>query len=692
MSKATTRYFMRTFQRCVVSIFMLALANLAVSQGDAPRQMDIRRQPPLWSSKPDIPAFERMENQRLAAAQKAIAQITGVAGSRTIANTLAPYDEANRQLNAAQYFSTVMEAVHPDAKFRDHATAMTRKVHAAATDLSLNREVYLALFKLDLADADTVTHYYVNRQLLEYRLGGVDRDDTTRARLKQLNDQLTSQQSAFDRNISDDQKTIQLTGSQGLDGLPKDFIDRHKPNQDGTITLSTDYADYYPSMKFAKSDALRRELMLAFQTRAYPKNRDVFMDILKSRYEIAQLLGYKSWADYDAADKMIGSGAGIADLIRHLNQSVRPTAAREFEMLLAEKRKANPAAIDVGMHEKSYYQELLRRAQFDFDSQSVRPYFPFAQVQQGILDTAATLFHVSFQRERNVPAWFPSVETWDVIDQGRIIGRFYLDMHSRPGKYTHDEMAPVLDGVFGKQLPEAVLICNFPNPSATDPGLMEYDDVEAFFHEFGHLMHMILGGQQPWAGISGISMEADFVEAPSQMLENWLRSPQVLASFARHYQTGEPIPAELVGRMNRAAAFGRASFVSLQNSHTALSYDVHKGAPQEVDLETIARDDDLKYADFTPLPGTREFASFGHLSGYSSRYYTYMFDLVIAQDFFSQFDSANLLTDSTAMRYRKTVLEPGGSMSANDLVKGFLGRPQNMGAFEKWLGQEFETK
>ena len=683
---------MRTFQRCVISIFTIALANLAAAQTDAPRQLDITLQPPLWSSKPDIPAFERLENRRLAAAQQAIAQITRVTGARTIANTLIPYDEANRQLNAAQYFSSIMEAVHPDAKFRDHATAMTRRIHGIATDLSLNREVYLALSQMDLANADDVTRYYVNRQLLEYRLGGVDRDDATRARLKQLNDELTSQTSAFDRNINDDQKTIQLAGPQDLEGLPKDFLDRHKPKQDGTITLSTDYADYFPSMKFAKSDALRRKLMLAFQTRAYPKNRDVFMEILKSRYEIANVLGYKSWADYDAADKMIGSGAGIADFIRRLNQSVRPTAAREFDMLLAEKRKTHPAATDIGMHEKSYYQELLRRAQFDFDSQSVRPYFPFARVQQGILDTAASLFHVSFQRERNVPAWHPSVETWDVIDHGRIIGRFYLDMHSRPGKYTHDEMAPVLDGVLGKQLPEAVLICNFPNPTAADPGLMEYDDVEGFFHEFGHLMHMILGGQQPWAGISGISMEADFVEAPSQMLQNWLRSPEVLSSFARHYQTGEPIPVDLVARMNRAAAFGRATFVSLQNSFTALSYDVHKGAPQEVDLDTIARDEDLKYTDFTPLQGTREFASFGHLSGYSSRYYTYMFDLVIAQDFFSQFDSANLLNDATAMRYRKAVLEPGGSMSANDLVKGFLRRPQNMSAFEKWLGQEFETK
>ena len=201
------------------------------------------------------------------------------------------------------------------------------------------------------------------------------------------------------------------------------------------------------------------------------------------------------------------------------------------------------------------------------------------QVKQGILDAAADLFHVSFQQEPNVPAWDPSVETWIVIDSGKVIGRFYLDMHPRPGNFSHAEMAPVLDGIRGKQLPEAILVCNFPVPTATDPGLMDYGDVETFFHEFGHLMHHILGGQQQWAGISGISMESDFVEAPSQMLEEWIRSPQVLAKFARHYKTGEPIPADLVARMNRASAFGRGIWVARQNSFTAISYDIYKTKP-----------------------------------------------------------------------------------------------------------------
>jgi len=648
-------------------------------------------QPTIWASKPDVAGFEKIVNDRLAAAQTAIDQTTSVKGARTIDNTLAPYDETIRQINSSLYLSALMQQVHPDATFRDHATEMVRKASAVQTALSLNRDVYHALASLDVSKADPATQYYVKRQLLEFRLAGVDKDDATRAQLKKLNDELTEEQSAFDRNISDDQKKVEVTDPKQLGGLPQDYIDRHKPGPDGKIYITTNYPDAFPVFKFSKSDDLRRRVSLAFDTRAYPTNKDVLEKMMKTRYEIATLLGYSSWADYNAADKMIKTGTNIADFIQKVDSAARPIAHREFAMLLAEKRKTDPGANDIWDYEVSYLNEQVRRAQFNFDSQLVRAYLPFNEVRQGILDTAATLFHVTFSREENVPAWDPAVETWDVVDHGKTVGRFYLDMHPRPGKYSHAEMAPVLDGIRGKQLPEAILVCNFPNPTADDPGLMEYGDVVTFFHEFGHLMHWILGGQQQWAGISGISMEGDFVEAPSQMLEEWMHSPQVLGSFARHYKTGEPIPAELVARMNRASAFGRGMGESQQNVYTAISYNIYKGKPQDVDLDAATIAAQKQYTPLLPLPGAHLYASFGHLAGYSSAYYTYLWDKVIAEDFFSQFDHSNLLGGEAPMRYRHAVLEPGGSVSANDLVKDFLGREQNMDAFQKWMGEEFES-
>ncbi len=665
-----------------VFVFVLVLISQVVALPPS--------QPTIWASKPDVAGFEKIVNDRLATAQTAIDQITSVKGARTIDNTLGPYDETIRQINASLYLASLMQQVHPDATFRDHATEMVRKASAVQTALSLNRDVYQALSSLDLAKADPATRYYVKRQLLEFRLAGVDKDDATRTQLKKLNDELTEEQSTFDRNISDDQKKVEVTDPKQLDGLPQDYIDRHKPGPDGKIYITTNYPDAFPVFKFSNSDDLRRRVNLAFDTRAYPANKDVLEKMMKTRYQIATLLGYSSWADYYAADKMIRTGANIADFIQKVDSAARPIAQREFAMLLAAKHKTDPSATEIGDYDVSHLNELVRRSQFNFDSQLVRPYLPFNEVRQGILDTAATLFRVTFKREENVPSWDPSVETWDVVDNGKIIGRFYLDMHPRPGKYSHAEMAPVLDGIRGKQLPEAILVCNFPNPTADDPGLMEYGDVVTFFHEFGHLMHWILGGQQQWAGISGISMEADFVEAPSQMLEEWMHSPQVLASFARHYKTGEPIPAELVARMNRASAFGRGNGESGQNQYTAISYDVYKDKPENVDPDAVAISAEKKYTLFQPLPGAHMYASFGHLAGYSSAYYTYLWDKVIAEDFFSQFDHNNLLAGEAPMRYRRTVLEPGGSVSANDLVKNFLGREQNMNAFQKWMGEEFE--
>src|SRR5580700_4294659 len=238
-------------------------------------------QPTIWDSKPDVAAFEKIETDRLATAQRSIDALLAVKDSRTIENTLAPLDEAFHQINSAAYFAGLMEQVHPDSTFRDHATAMHTKASA--------------------------TKYYVQRQLLEFRLAGVDKDDATRARLKKLNDQATEEQSMFDRNISDGKKTIEADSSE-LDGLPQDYIDRHKPGADGKITITTDYPDALPVLNFAKSTDLRRRLSLAFNTRAYPTNQEVLTSLMKTRYEIATLLGYSSWADYNAADKMIAKG------------------------------------------------------------------------------------------------------------------------------------------------------------------------------------------------------------------------------------------------------------------------------------------------------------------------------------------------------------------------------------------------
>jgi thimet oligopeptidase len=236
---------------------------------------------------------------------------------------------------------------------------------------------------------------------------------------------------------------------------------------------------------------------------------------------------------------------------------------------------------------------------------------------------------------------------------------------------------------------EGVLICNFSGGKPGDPGLMQYDDVVTFFHEFGHLMHNILGGQQAWSGVAGFATETDFVEAPSQMLEEIFHDPGILQSFAKHYQTNQVLPLALIDKMNRASAFGRAAWVQRQLFYSTYSLDLHDRPPDTVDLDGLLRTDYTRFYPFQFADGNHMYTSFTHLMGYSSNYYSYLLDKVIALDFFSQFDKKNLLGGEAAMRYRKTVLEPGGSKPGMELVRAFLGRPQNLEAFKGWMGEEF---
>ncbi|HEY0758959.1 MAG TPA: M3 family metallopeptidase [Acidisarcina sp.] len=665
-----------------------------------------------WSAagkgKVDAASFKAWADARLAAVDQHIASVVGVKGPRTLENTLRPYDDAIAELGAAGSQAGLLDSVHPLKEVRDQAQAVTQRVSEAGTLLSLNQDVYRALSAIDLSGADAGTRYYVERTLLEYRLAGVDKDAATRARIKALQDKATELSLTFGRNVQENVNHITIKDKSELDGLPPDYIASHTPAADGAITITTDFPDYMPLMTFAKSDDVRRRMYLAYNTRAFPANKQVLLDLLKTRQQIATILGYSTWADLATADQMMQSASKLKTFLDELNVASRPGAEREFGMVMAFAKQQQPGLTEMDAASRGYWYEQYRRTAFNFDSQSVRPYFPYDRVEKGVLQTAERLFHVTFVQVQDPDVWDPSVTAWNVFDGysggklgepstaalGSQIGRFYLDMHPRDGKDKWFSAAPIIPGIRGRQYPEAALICNFPGgkPAAgkpADPGLMQYDNVTTFFHEFGHLMHAILGGQQPYAGTSGITTEGDFVEAPSQMLEEFFRDPKLLATFALHYQTNQPIPAELVARMNHASAFGRADAVRAQLFYSAYSLDTHHQDPDHLDLDALLHDDYMRFLPYKWIDGNRMYSSFTHLVGYTSNYYTYQLDKAIALDFFAQFDPSDLVGGPTAMRYRRTVLEPGGSKSGNDLVKDFLGRPQSLEAYKAWIGEEF---
>jgi thimet oligopeptidase len=631
---------------------------------------------------------------RLIAHEASLAELLAVKGERTPENSLLLYDKAIEHLTLAGAQAGILNSVAADKAVRDQAQMEAQRVAMAGSALSLNREVYDALAAIKLDGASPASKHYVERTLLGYRLSGVDKDLATRDRLHALHDKATGLSLEFGRNIQEGGKTIEATPTE-LEGLPLDYIARHpaQKGEDGRerVILTTDPPDMMPVMTFAASAALRERMFLAYNTRAYPANRQILLDLLATRQEIATILGFRSWADLATADQMMKSATNVRTFLAKLDEASRDGAKHEHALVLEFARGRQPGLSAIDTVSRGYWYEQFRRAKFDFDSQSVRPYFPYARVEAGVLKTAAKLFKVEF-RPTNAPAWDAAVSTFEVFDGGRLVGRFYLDMHPREGKDKWFSAAPVVTGVRGRQLPEAALICNFPAGDANDPGLLQYSDVVTFFHEFGHLMHAILGGHTEWAGLSGFATEGDFIEVPSQMLEEFFRDEKLLQAFARHYETDEVLPWELIRTMKLAGAFGRADWIRTQLYYTTLSLNLHDEDPAGIDPDVVTRELYKHFQPWTWLEGNRMYASFGHLTGYSSNYYTYAFDKVIALDFFGQFDPDDLLGCEAGTRYRKAVLEQGGSKPGREMVRDFLGRDEEFAAFSKWLNEEFEEQ
>ena len=658
----------------------------------------------------------------LAASRAEIAALLAVAGARTVENTLAPYDRACWHLRMAGSQSGVMFMVHPVAAVRDAAQELQQAISAEGTALSLNREVYQALSAVDVSAEDAATRYYMERALLGYRLSGVDKDDATRERIRALADTMTELSMSFSRTVQDDVRKIEVADAEELRGLPEDYLVRHGVKTEGLgsrvqglegalvadekIVLTTDPPEMSPVMSYAVSAKLRRQMYLAYNDRGYPANKEVLLALLAAREEMAALLGFRSWADLATVDQMMGSAAEMRKFLGEVEAAASAGAAREFAELERFVREHDAAALPLTLSDARFWEEQYRRAKLDFDSQSVRPYFPYEPVEAGILATAGKLFQVRFVRVKDAAVWDPAVKAFDVVDarivppthddkavmdgapehpSPEIVGRIYLDMHPREGKSKWFSECSLVGGVRGRQMPEASLVCNFPEPTESDQGLLQYSDVVTYFHEFGHLMHEVLGGRQRWAGQSGIATEGDFVEVPSQMLEEFFEDYDLVATFAKHYETGEPLPRETFERMVKASAHGRALSTLTQVMYASYSLNTHDRKAADLDLDVLLREGYDRFSKYAFVDGNRMYAAFTHLVGYTSNYYTYLYDKVMALEFFAEFDLKDLVTGPTAMRYRREVLEPGGSKPARELVQAFLGREVSMQALQRWI-------
>lgn len=597
---------------------------------------------------------------------------------------LRQWDRAAGHLGNVAAFGSLLGNVHPLEAARDLADAAEQEASKLATQWSLDRDLYDVFAAIDDA---AVAHDPLAARLLakvraDFRRSGVDKDEATRERISAIRERITELDQEFSRVTRDDVRTIRVRPDQ-LAGMPADWLEAHPVDDEGLVTVTTDYPDSVPVRMFAHDQDVRRDLTIAFLERGWPTTEALLTELFTLRHELATTVGYADWPSYDADVKMIGTGSAIPEFIDRIAEAAEEPMQRDLGQLLARYRRDFPDATEVPGFDFQYYAELVRSEEYDVDAQRVRTYFDFGKVRQGLLGVTGRLFDLAY-RPVDVPVWHEEVTAYEVEQAGRVIGRIYLDLHPREGKYKHAAQFTLTDGVAGEQLPEGVLVCNFSR------GLMEHDHVVTLFHEFGHLLHHVLAGHGDWFRFAGVATEWDFVEAPSQMLEEWAWHADVLRTFASD-AAGEPIPADLVAAMRAADDYGKGIYARTQMFYAAMSYWFHAdraAAPGEVpDLTERMIELQSRYAALPYLPGTHMFASFGHLGGYSSAYYTYMWSLVIAKDMFSAFDEADLFDPEVAHRYRDAVLARGGEGDAADLVADFLGRPFAFDAYAAWLAR-----
>jgi thimet oligopeptidase len=631
-------------------------------------------------------ALRSETSQALTTARRLLAELHAQSGPRTADNTLVPFHEIQRVLAQPAHRAGLFSEVHPERPVREAAEKATQELSAFGTELSLDPRLFQALSAIDGAALAPDARRYLTHALRDFRRAGVDREEGVRARLKQLAEEAVVLGQTFDRAIREDVRSVKLRPEQ-LAGLPVDYRSAHPAGVDGLVTITTDYPDLLPFRQYAHDGEARRALYFENGARAWPENEKTLRALLAVRAEQARLLGFASWADYVTEDKMARSAETVRGFLDSVALASEKRARADVAQLLARKRKDMPSAERVEDWEKAYYEERVKQEAFAFDSQSVRPYFEFGRTRDGLLALCSRLFDVGFCKVEGADVWHPSVDVYDVVRGETPLGRIYLDLHPRPDKYKHAAQFPLVPGLRGRQLPEGVLVCNFADPTVASPALLDHDDVVTLFHEFGHLMHHLLGGGQAWIGFSGVATEWDFVEAPSQMLEEWAWDANTLALFARHVEDGQPIPLELVRRMRAANEFGKGTQTRHQVFYAQLSLAYHLAEPETLDLTATMSELQQRFSPFPHVPGTHFFASFGHLHGYSAMYYTYLWSLVIAKDLLSEFQRSGLLDAGTARRYREAVLVPGGSRDAADLVEAFLGRPYGFLAFETWLNQ-----
>ncbi len=632
-------------------------------------------------------------------AEVAITRIVQIKDSeRTFDNTLGALDNLNARLDDDTSLCIFLENVSPSAKERDDARAADEEVSNWQVTEGKREDLYKAIKTY----ADTSPQLTGEQARLlkftmrDYHRAGMDLSPEHRSRLASIEMELNKLGIQFQQGIADDETTIPFTLSE-LKGTPKDVLDRQIKSA-GLVLVALDSPTFSGMMDFCENEQTRQRAWTEFKRRGGHKNVEVLEKMIRLRAEQATILGYKSSADYTLEPRMAKDAATVAKFYRDLRPIVRKKAALDWKQFTDAKRadSHNPKAT-FQPWDYSYYKNKLMRDKYAVDSRKVAEYFPMQRVIGGLFSITQSLYGVQYKEVTSQAAglgyklWHPDVKLYEVNDKatGKTIGRFFLDLYPREGKYTHAACWG-LQGhkVFGDgsvQIPLAALVCNVTKPTASKPSLLPHDEVETIFHEFGHVLHNMFSSAH-YGRFSGTSVERDFVEAPSQMFENWVWDGKVLNTFAGHYQSKKPFPASLLKGMLAARNLGSGLEAEHQFYYGIVDQKYHTAPGGVVDTTKTGIQTLGEVEQYKGIPGTFFQSSFDHLVGYDSAYYGYQWSLVYAQDMYQRFEQLGVLSPKAGAYYREKILSKGGTEDAFDMLHDYLGRAPKLDAFLRHLG------
>ena len=614
---------------------------------------------------------------------------------RTYENTLVRIDDIYSVIESVWSPGYLMGSVHTSEEIRNEGLEASKNIENYITELSLNEDLYNAVVAyVTTAEAMSLKGFrkkFLDDLLLDYKRIGFTLSKDEREKVKSVLDVLTDLGLEFDKNIRAAQDTLFLD-PKDLAGLPDNYKKERLQNN-GKYAIDMTYPSYVPFMDQAESDEAREALRFKFNNRARAENIGVLNDILRNRMKMVKLLGYNSYAEYRTEDRMARNPKNVWDFENNLKQQLREKAENDVaEMLTIKSVRLGKNTKTIHPWEAGFYENQVKLKKYNLDREEVRQYFEFNNVTEGLFTIYQRLFNVRFEKVQNPSVWHEDVQMFSIYDKtsGALIGNFYLDMFPRANKYGHAAAFSVTMGKMtenGYQKPATALVCNFPKPTDFQPSLLTHENVETYFHEFGHLVHGVLTTSR-LISYAGTSVARDFVEAPSQMLENWVWQKESLSLFAKHYETGKVIPEELLEKMIAAKNINSGTKALQQIFYGIYDFTLNDGFDPDGNKSTTDLIKELKNEiTFYPYQeGTHQQASFGHLNGYGAAYYGYKWSEVYAQDMFSVFEANGILNPDIGLKYRRIILEKGGTVDPYELVKEFLGREPNSEAFLRSMG------